>query len=156
MAAEKDDSRIVPVHFCRVTVIFRCTIILSLIINGLRLKRQTAQKFTCFFAKNRRFNVFFHRLSPNRGEKGKYGLFRPRLTSSTKIGHIGVYFAKTGCKIEDGFADIFGVVVRHLGWADGVFCLTFAPGPLKVLQTKEKMAGAIFIHGAAISFLPLF
>lgn len=24
MAAEKDDSRIVPVHFCRVTVIFRC------------------------------------------------------------------------------------------------------------------------------------
>lgn len=23
MAAEKDDSRIVPVHFCRVTVIFR-------------------------------------------------------------------------------------------------------------------------------------
>lgn len=26
MAAEKDDSRIVPVHFCRVTVIFRSKI----------------------------------------------------------------------------------------------------------------------------------
>jgi len=39
MAAEKDDSRIVPVHFCRVTVIFRRIIIFSLIINGLCLKR---------------------------------------------------------------------------------------------------------------------
>lgn len=26
-----------------------------------------------------------------------------------------------GCKIEDGFIDIFGVVGRHLGYAGGVF-----------------------------------
>ena len=76
----------------------------------------------------------------------------PRLAPSAKIEHVGVYFAKMGYKIEDGFADIFGVVVRHLGWADGVFCLTFAPGTLKVLQTKEKMAGAIFMAQPSLFF----
>ena len=40
MAAEKDDSRIVPVHFCRVTVIFRCSIPNNLNMKELRFKRQ--------------------------------------------------------------------------------------------------------------------
>lgn len=35
-------------------------------------------------------------------------LFGPRQTSSATIGHVGVYFAQKGCKIEDGFTDIFG------------------------------------------------
>ena len=99
--------------------------------------------------------TFFHRLPPNRGEKRKNGLFRPRQTPSAKIGHVGVYFAKMGCKIEDGFADIFGVVVRHLGWADGVFCLTFAPWALKSFAAKRKKWLEPFSHGAAISFLSL-
>ena len=31
------------------------------------------------------------------------------------IEHVGVYFAKMGCKIKDGFTGIFGVVVRYFG-----------------------------------------
>ena len=57
--------------------------------------------------------TFFYRLSPNRGEKGKNSPLEPRQTSSAKIGHVGIYFAKMGCKIEDGFTDIFGFRVRY-------------------------------------------
>lgn len=39
MAAEKDDSRIVPVHFCRVTVIFLCSIPNNLNVKELCFKR---------------------------------------------------------------------------------------------------------------------
>lgn len=52
--------------------------------------------------------TFFYRLSPNRGKKAKKFLFEPRLTLSAKIEHVGVYFAKMDCKIEDGFTDILG------------------------------------------------
>lgn len=124
---------------------FRCSIKCLLTINSLRLKRWESQKFTCFFAKNRRFNDFFHRLSPNRGRRGKNSPFRPRLSSSAKIGHVGVYFAKTGCKIEAGFTDIFGFRVRYfvLDWS-GRLGLTFTTGLLiKALQPKEKTAGTI-------------
>lgn len=72
------------------------------------------------------------------GKRGKNSPFGPRQTPSAKIEHVGVYFAKTDCKIEVGFADIFGVVVRHLGWADGVFCLAFAPWALKSFAAKRK------------------
>ena len=57
--------------------------------------------------------TFFHRLSPNRGKKAKNFLFEPRLTLSAKIEHVGVYFAKMGCKIEGGFTDIFGFRLRY-------------------------------------------
>ena len=120
--------------------IFLCIIIFLLIINSLHPKRQTTQKFTCFFAKNRRFNVFFHRLPPNRGERGKNGPFEHRLTSSAKIEHVGVYFAKTGCKIEYGFTDIFGVQVRCLvlDWT-GRLGLTFTTGLfIKFAAKREK------------------
>lgn len=30
-----------------------------------------------------------------------------------KIEHVGVYFVKKGCKIEDGLTDIFGSQVRY-------------------------------------------
>ena len=72
------------------------------------LKGRLLKNLLVFFAKNRRFNVFFHRLAPNRGEKAKNFLFEPRLTLSAKIEHVGVYFAKMGCEIEDGFTDILG------------------------------------------------
>ena len=73
----------------------------------------------------------------------KYSLFRPRLTSSAKIGHVGVYFAKKDCKIEDGFTDIFGVIGHHLGWAGGVFCLALYLCKLISFAAKRKTAGAI-------------
>ena len=108
------------------------------------LKDRNIKNLLVFSQKIVDLTIFFHRLPPNRGGKGKNSPFGPRLTPSAKIGHVGVYFAQTGCKIEDGFTDIFGVVVRHLGWADGVFCLAFAPWALKSFAAKrKKMAVAI-------------
>ena len=78
-----------------------------------------------FFAKNLRFNVFFHRLSPNRGKKGKNSLFRSRQTPFAKIGHVGVYFAKKSCKIEDGFMDIFRLQSWNLVFGQSVILLGF-------------------------------
>lgn len=77
------------------------------------LKGRLLKKLLVFLRKIEDLTFFFYRLSPNRGEKGKNGLFRPRLTPSAKIGHVGVYFAKMGCKIEDGITDIFGFRVRY-------------------------------------------
>ena len=57
--------------------------------------------------------TFFYRLSPNGGKKGKNSPLEPRLTPSAKIEHVGVYFAKMGCKIEVGFTDIFGFRGRY-------------------------------------------
>ncbi len=82
----------------------------------------------------------FYRLIFLQREKRQKRPFGPRLTSSAKIRHVGVYFAKTGCKIEDGFTDIFGFRVRYfvLDWS-GCLGLTFTTGLLiKVLQPKEK------------------
>ena len=134
----------------------RRIIVFSLIINSLRLKRQTTQKFTCFFAKNRRFNVFFHRLSPNREKKGKNGPFEPRLTSSAKIGHVGVYFAKMGCKIEVGFTDIFGFRVRYFVIdRSGCWGRSFTSGLLIRFAAKRKMAETIFMAQPSLFSLNL-
>ncbi len=86
------------------------------------LKDRNLKNLLVFSQRIEDLTIFFHRLVPNRGERGKNIPFEPRLTSSAKIEHVGVYFAKTGCKIEYGFTDIFRVVGCHLGWADGVFC----------------------------------
>lgn len=105
--------------------------------------------------KNRRFNVFY-RLSLNRGEKGKNSPLKPRQTPSAKIGHVGAYFAKMGCKIEDRFSDIFGVVGHHLGWAGGVFCLAFAFELLnKFRSQKKKIVETLFMAQPSL-FFPLF
>ena len=45
--------------------------------------------------------------SEQRGKRQKQP-FRAPTDPVAKIGHVGVYFAKTGCKIEDGFTDILG------------------------------------------------
>ena len=110
------------------------------------LKGRLLKNLLVFFAKNRRFNVFFHRLPPNRGEKGKNGLFRPRLTPSAKIGHVGVYFAKTGCKIEDGFTDIFRLQSWNLVFGQSVILLGFnnTRSTNKFCSQKRKMAESIF------------
>lgn len=83
--------------------------------------------------------TFFYRLPPNRGGKGKNSPFEPRLPSSAKIEHVGGYFAKTGCKIEDGFTDIFGVQVRCLvlDWT-GRLWLTFTTGLLIRFTAKRE------------------
>ena len=83
--------------------------------------------------------TFFYRLSPNRGEKAKNFLFEPRLTLSAKIEHVGVYFAKMGCKIEYGFTDIFGFRVKYfmLDWS-GRWGPTFTTGLLTRFAAKRK------------------
>lgn len=66
--------------------------------------------------------TFFYRLPPNRGERGKNSPFEHRLISSAKIEHVGVYFTKTGGKIEDGFTDFFGVpIVGYCVWSKRCF-----------------------------------
>ena len=85
------------------------------------LKGRLIKNLLVFSQKIDELTIFLSSPSEQR-EKGKNSLFEPRRPSSAKIGHVGVYFAKMGCKIEDGFTDIFRVVGCHLGWADGVFC----------------------------------
>lgn len=98
----------------------------------------------------------FYRLIFLQREKRQKRPFGPRLTSSAKIGHVGVYFAKMSCKIEDGFTDIFGFRVRYFMLdRSGRWDRPLPRAAYKFLQPKEKMAEAIF-YGAAISFLPLF
>lgn len=85
---------------------------------------------------------FFHRLPPNRGERDKNSPFGPRQTPSAKIGHVGVYFAKTGCKIEGGgFADIFEFQVRCFVLdRSGRWRRSFTSGLLIRFAAKRKMA----------------
>lgn len=61
-----------------------------------------------------------------------------------------------GCKIEDGFIDIFGVVGRHLGYAGGVFspALTI-PGTYINFAAKRKWLEPLY-HGSPSLFCPYF
>ena len=108
------------------------------------LKGRLLKNLLVFFAKNRRFNVFFHCCPPNRGKRGKNSPFRSRLTPSAKIEHVGVYFAKMGCKIEGGFTDIFGFRVRYFVHArSGRRGQTFTSGLLIRFAAKRKNAETI-------------
>ena len=62
-----------------------------------------------------------------------------------------------GCKIEDGFIDIFGVVGRHLGYAGGVFspALTIPGTHINFAAKRRKMAGPIFMAQPSL-FFPYF
>ena len=117
------------------------------------LKGRLLKNLLVFFAKNRKFNVFFHRLPPNRGEKGKNGLFRPRQAPSAKIGHVGVYFAKTGSKIEYRFTGIGGFQVMYLvlDWS-GRLGLTVTTGLHIKFAAKRKMAETIFMAQPSLFF----
>ena len=58
-----------------------------------------------------------------------------------------------GCKIEDRFSDIFGVVGHHLGWAGGVYCLAFAFGLLnKFRSQKKKIVETLFMAQPSLFF----
>jgi hypothetical protein len=83
--------------------------------------------------------------------------FEFRLPSSAKIGHVGFYFAKTGCIIEAGFADILGSQLWDIASVEEVFCsaLNSARSTHNFCSQKIKWPEP-FRHGVAISFLPLF
>lgn len=118
------------------------------------LKGRLLRNLLVFSQKIEDLTISFHRCPPNRGKRGKNLPFGPRLTSSAKIEHVGVYFAKMGCKIEYGFTDIFGFQVMYLelDWS-GRWGWSFISGLLIRFAAKRKMAEAI-CSGAAISFLP--
>ena len=95
---------------------------------------------------------FFHRLSPNRGEKGKNSPWEYRQTPSAKIEHVGVYFAKMGCKIEDGFTDIFGFRVMYLELdLSGRWGRSIISG-LLIFAAKRKRAEPIFMAQPSLFF----
>ena len=110
------------------------------------LKGRLLKILLVFLRKNRRFNVFFHRLPPNRGKKGKNSPFGPRQTPSAKIGHVGVYFAQTVCKIEYGFTDIFRLQSWNLVFGQSVILLGFnnTRSTNKFCSQKRKIAESIF------------
>ena len=43
-----------------------------------------------------------------------------------------------GCKIEDGFTDIFKVLGCYLGWVEGAFCLAIVIGLFISYAAKRK------------------
>ena len=87
------------------------------------------------------------------GKRGKNSPFGPRQTSSAKIGHVGVYFAKTGCKIEAGFTDIFGFQVMYLELdLSGRWGRSFISGLLIRFAVKRKMAETIFMAQPSLFF----
>ena len=115
------------------------------------LKDRNLKNLLVFSQKIVDLTIFFHRLPPNRGGKGKNSPFGPRQAPSAKIGHVGVYFAQTGCKIEGGFTDIFGLQSWNLVFGQSVILLGLnnTRSTNKFCSQKRKMA-------SAISFLPSF
>ena len=120
------------------------------------LKGRLLKNLLVFLRKIEDLTFFFHRLPPNRGKRGKNSHFEPRQTLSAKIEHVGVYFAKTGCKIEDGFTDIFGFQVMYLelDWS-GRWGRSFISGLLIRFAAKRKMAEPIFMAPPSL-FFPYF
>ena len=124
-----------------VKLFVQCIILLLLIINGL-LSNRWILKNLLFFAKNRSINIFID--SPNRGERVKILPLELWQTSSTKIGYVGDYFAKTGCKTEDRFIDIFRVVSCYFGCVGVVFCSAIASWYLISFAAKREKWLKIF------------
>ena len=77
------------------------------------LKGRLLKNLLVFLRKIEDLTFFFIDSLRTEGKKGKNSPLEPRLTPSAKIEHVGVYFAKTGCKIEYGFTDILGFRVRY-------------------------------------------
>ena len=104
------------------------------------LKGRLLKNLLVFSQKIEDLTIFFIDSLRTGGERGKNSPLVPRLTPSTKIGHVGVYFAKMGCKIEDGFTDISGfqVMCFVLDWS-GHWGPTFTSGLfIKFAAKREK------------------
>ena len=96
--------------------------------------------------------TFFHRLLRTEGKKQKIP-FEPRQAPFAKIEHVGVYFAKMGCKIEVGFTDIFGFRVRYFVIdRSGRWGRSFTSGLLIRFAAKRKMTETIFMAQPSLFF----
>ena len=95
--------------------------------------------------------TFFLSAHSEKRKKSKNGPLRPRQSSSAKIGHVGVYFAKTGCKIEAGFTDIFGFQVMYLelDWSDR-WGRSFISGLLIRFAAKRENDGVFYMGQKSI------
>lgn len=98
--------------------------------------------------------TFFISTSSEQRERGKNSLFGPRQTSSAKIWHVGVYFAKIGCKIKDGFMDILGFQLRDIVFdRKGVWLgLNSTRSAHKFYSQKRKMAESISMAQPSLFF----
>ena len=93
--------------------------------------------------------------SEQRGKRQKQPLGAPTdLVCKDK--HVGVYFAKKGCKIKGGFTDILGFQVMYLvlDWS-GRWGRSFTSGLLIRFAAKGKMAETIFMAQSSL-FFPYF
>ena len=109
------------------------------------LKGRLLKNLLVFLRKIEDLTFFLSTLSEQR-EKGKNSPLEPRLTPSAKIEHVGVYFAKMGCKIEVGFTDIFGFRVRYFVLdRSGRWGRFFTSGLLIRFAAKRKMTETIFM-----------
>lgn len=94
------------------------------------LKGGLLKNLLVFLRKIEDLTFFFIGFLRTEGKRQKQP-FGPRQTPSAKIEHVGVYFAKMGCKIEDGFTDILGFRVRYFVLdRSGRWGPTFASGRL--------------------------
>ena len=110
-----------------------------------------------FFRKKSTILRFFSLPPSEQREKRQKQPFRAPTDPVAKIGHVGVYFAKTGCKIEDGFMDIFGVQVMCfvLDWT-GRLGLTFTTGLfIRFAAKREKQLNPFFMAQPSL-FFPYF
>lgn len=120
------------------------------------LKGRLLKNLLVFLRKIEDLTFFSSTLSEQRGKR-QNSPFEPRLTPSAKIEHVGVYFAKTGCEIEDGFTDIFGGQVRCLvlDWT-GRLGLTFTTGLfIKFAAKREKWLKPFAVAQPSL-FFPYF
>ena len=121
------------------------------------LKGRLLKNLLVFLRKIEDLTIFFIvALRTEGGGRGKNSPFGPRLTPYAKIEHVGVYFAKMGCKIEDGFTDIFGFQVRYFVLdRSGRWGRYFTSGLLIRFAAKRKMAETIFMAQPSL-FFPYF
>ena len=110
------------------------------------LKGRLLKNLLVFLRKIEDLTFFLSTLSEQRG-KGKNSPLDSRLTPSAKIGHVGVYFAQMGCKIEDGFTDIFRLQSWNLVFGQSVILLGFnnTRSTNKFCSQKRKRAETIFM-----------
>lgn len=110
------------------------------------LKGRLLKNLLVFLRKIEDLTFFSSTLSEQRG-KGKNSPLDSRLTPSAKIGHVGVYFAQMGCKIEDGFTDIFRLQSWNLVFGQSVILLGFnnTRSTNKFCSQRRKRAETIFM-----------
>lgn len=77
------------------------------------MKNRILKNLLVFSQKSDDLTIFFIGSLRTEGKEAKTALSGPD-DLAAKIGHVGVYFAKMGCKIEDGFTDIFGFRLWYL------------------------------------------